>query len=107
MSRTSHPPAGDVERTTRGGCDGTHALHETVGSGASRSDLAGCARPLPKTLEDLVSFRAFANFIKEFIPSFHKHDKLLRPYAKKGARFKDYEADPEAQQAFKSLKEAV
>ena len=44
-------------------------------------------RPAPESLDDLVSFRASANFIKEFILDFHECDRWLRPYAKKGAKF--------------------
>ena len=42
--------------------------------------------PEPKIVEDIVSFRAFANFVKEFIPRFHELDAHLRPFTKKGCK---------------------
>ena len=36
--------------------------------------------PEPKCLDDIISFRAFANFVKEFIPSFHELDQYLKVY---------------------------
>jgi hypothetical protein len=65
------------------------------------------AWPEPQSLDDLVSFRAFCNFIKEFIPNFHDYDHHFRPYAKKGAKFADYQADAAAQKAFLDLRKAV
>ena len=63
--------------------------------------------PEPKGLEDLVSFRAFVNFVREYIPGLHTHERALRPYAKKGARFSDYRKDKAAQDAFQALKNGI
>ncbi len=63
--------------------------------------------PEPKAIEDLVSFRAYANYIREYIPNFADMDRYLKPYMKKGAKFKTYENDMKAQEAFKQLKTAV
>ena len=63
--------------------------------------------PEPKSLEDLVSFRAFVNFVREYIPGLHTHERALRPYAKKGARFSDYQKDKAAQDAFQALKNGI
>ena len=63
--------------------------------------------PDPACIDDLVSFRAFAAFIHEYIPSYHEYERHLRPYCKKGAKFKEYLADPEAVKAFEDLKQAV
>eukprot|EP00969_Alexandrium_andersonii_P235097 10380480-Alexandrium_andersonii.AAC.1 len=52
--------------------------------------------PDPKGLDDVVSFRAFVNFVKEFIPSFQELDRFLRPHTKKGARFEEYLKDQAA-----------
>ncbi len=45
--------------------------------------------------------------MKEFIPHYHEHDHNCRKYAKKGARFSQYEADADAQAAFEALKQGV
>jgi hypothetical protein len=82
-----------------------------VGQGARRLDPAKIQGlrdwPDPQSPDDLVSFRAYANFIKEYIPGYYDFDHLLRPYAKKGARIEDFRKDPEAVQAFKGLKAAL
>ena len=53
--------------------------------------------PLPTKTEDLISFLAFANFIKEFIPDYHAYTQHLRPYVKKGARIAEFAKDKRAQ----------
>ena len=63
--------------------------------------------PEPSSLDDVVSVRAYANFIKEYIPSFHVHDLHLRKYTKKGAKFSEWQGDAVAQQAFRDLRDAV
>lgn len=63
--------------------------------------------PAPTSLDDLVSFRAFANFVKEFIPDNHEHERHIHPFLKKGANFSDYLACPEAIKAFENLKHAI
>ena len=35
--------------------------------------------PEPKSLDDPVSFRAYVNFVREFILNLHEHEKALRP----------------------------
>ena len=40
--------------------------------------------PDPESPDSLVSFRAFANFLRELIPEFHKHTKEVKAYMKKG-----------------------
>ena len=39
--------------------------------------------PMPKTLDDVVSFRAFANYLREFIPQFTELDQTLKTATKK------------------------
>ncbi len=56
--------------------------------------------PAPQSTEDLNSFLAFANFIKDFIPSFHDHVRHLRPYVKKGVKFNAFHNDVAAKTAF-------
>ena len=63
--------------------------------------------PDPSSLDDIVSFRAFANFVNEFIPTFQEHDRYLRPYTKKGVRFADYQKDEQAKAAFAALRQAL
>ena len=40
--------------------------------------------PDPKGCDDIVSFLAFVNFLREFVPSFHEHSQHLKPYTKNG-----------------------
>ena len=74
-----------------------------VGEGCRKADPAKVEAlrswPNPTSLDDIVSFRAFANFVKEFIPTFQEHGQHLRPYTKKGARFAQYLEDKTAQSA--------
>ena len=42
--------------------------------------------PLPKNRDDVVSMRAFANYCREFIPSFMEHDQILKEMTKKDAK---------------------
>lgn len=63
--------------------------------------------PAPTSIDDLVSFRAYCNFIREFIPNFTQLDAPLKPYMKKGAKFHEYLKDLEAQAAFERLKHSV
>ena len=82
-----------------------------LGNGTRRVDPAKVETvrqwPQPRCLEDIISFRAFVNFLREFVPELADHDRFLRPYTKKGAKFADFERDQKAQAAFKALKEAV
>ena len=41
--------------------------------------------PAPKSLDDVASLRAFANYLREFLPSFQEHDSRLKAVTKKGA----------------------
>ena len=63
--------------------------------------------PLPTQIDDLISFLALANFIKEFIPDYHAYTQHLRPYVKKGARIADFQKDTIAHQAFYDLRESI
>ena len=63
--------------------------------------------PQPKSLDDLVSFRAYVNLVRGFIPNLHEHEKALRPYAKKGARIADYLKDERAQAGFQTRKKGI
>ena len=56
--------------------------------------------PEPKSLDDLVSFRAYCNFVREFIPNYNVIESPLRKYMKKGAKFADYLNDDAAKNAF-------
>ena len=60
--------------------------------------------PEPQTLADVISFRAYANFIREFLPAFQENDFHLKKYTKKGMKFSDYQRDEKAQEAFKRMK---
>ena len=92
-------------------CPEVSLLGFVLGNGARRVDPAKAKAlrdwPDPKCIDDIISFRAFANFIKEFIPSFHEHDALLRPFTKKGAKFNDYLGSAASQKAFSDLRDAV
>ena len=63
--------------------------------------------PDPTSTGDIVSFRAFANYLREYIPDFPELDAGLKKYAKKGARFNDHANDTVAQQSFNSLRQAL
>ena len=63
--------------------------------------------PGPKGCDDVVSFLAFVNFLREFVPTFHEHAQYLKPYTKKGASFKDWANDQPAQAAFRALRESL
>ena len=62
--------------------------------------------PEPASVDDVTSFLAFANFVREFIPDFHEHARWLRPLQKKGAKFKDLWTK-ETKDAFYALREAI
>ena len=62
--------------------------------------------PEPRSTDDVTSFLAFANFVREFIPDFHEHARHLRPLAKKGAKFGALWS-PECSRAFSSLRNAI
>ena len=57
--------------------------------------------------EDIVSMRAYANYIREYIPNSADLDMYLRPYLKKGARFVDYQEDKDATTAYGDIRAAV
>ena len=63
--------------------------------------------PDPQSIDDIISFRAYANYIREYIPDYCELIDSLKKYAKKGARFSDFLSDVSAQQAFSSLRQAV
>ena len=63
--------------------------------------------PNPKSIDVLVSFRTYCNFVREFIPNFASTEVPLKRYMKKGAKFADYEKDQGAQQAFERLKRSL
>ena len=79
-----------------------------VGQGEKRVDPAKAQGlrdwPDPKTLEDIDSFRAYANFIKEYIPNYVQLDAGLRPHGKKGATFEGYLADANAVKSFNDIR---
>ena len=81
-----------------------------VGNGTRRVDpkKAQALREWPDASEqgDVSSMRAFANYIREYIPDFAEHDRYLRPYLKKGAKFSDYAKDEKAQAAYAALRQA-
>jgi len=82
-----------------------------VGEG-TRTVQAGKAKALeewpdPKCLEDVVSFRAFANYLREFIPRFQELDSRLKVCTKKGVKWETWSADPENLAAFSSLRGAL
>ncbi|CAD7974209.1 unnamed protein product [Amoebophrya sp. A120] len=58
--------------------------------------------------DDLVSFLAFVNYLREFIPDYQRHRGPLAPYTKKhGKSFTQYQHDTEAQHAVKALKKSI
>ncbi|MEO2123515.1 MAG: RNase H-like domain-containing protein, partial [bacterium] len=63
--------------------------------------------PDPSDIADIVSFRAYANWIREYIPNFIELDAPLRTYTKKNAKFSDYMEDEKAQKAFSDMRTAV
>ena len=63
--------------------------------------------PFPKSIDDIISFRAFVNFVREVVPSFHEHDEHLRKYLKKGRKFAEYDKDEVAKTAFGHMRNAV
>ena len=65
------------------------------------------AWPEPSCLEVLASFRAYANWVRDYIPGYLEIDKKLRPYGKKGAPFQSYFKDEAAKTSFRQLKDAV
>ena len=63
--------------------------------------------PMPKTLDDVISFRAFANYLREFIPSFQENDARLKKCTKKGAKFEEWAADPLNIKAFENTRKSL
>ena len=63
--------------------------------------------PDPKCIEDVTSFRAYANFLREFIPSFLEDDQRLKVCTKKGADFEIWEADPKNLEAFHRMRKGL
>ena len=63
--------------------------------------------PAPSSLDDVASFRAYCNYVREFIPSFSTLEAPLRPYMRKGAKFQEYLNDSAATGTFKKLKTAL
>ena len=59
--------------------------------------------PEPQSRDDVVSFRAYCNYLKEFIPGYHDMELHLREYTKQGVDFKRYAQDKKAQAAFVAL----
>ena len=63
--------------------------------------------PDPKALDDVVSFRAFANYLRDFILRFQELDQRLKSLTKKGARFDDWLADGKNMEAFREMRNAL
>ena len=61
----------------------------------------------PKNKEDVISFRAFANFLREFIPSFLLHDQRLKEMTKKGANFDLWWEKKENRDAFDAVRKSL
>ena len=89
----------------------TQLLGFRVGQGLRKCDPAKVQGlrewPAPRTVDDLISFRAYANYIKEYIPGYHEYEVKLKPYCKKGALIEQFEQDQGAVQAFHDLKSAL
>ena len=51
--------------------------------------------------------RAYANYIREYIPNSADMGVHLRPYLKKGARFADYPKDDNATKAYSDMRASV
>ena len=88
-----------------------HLLGFKLGRGLRFVDPGKAVRieswPAPSSLDDVVSFRAYCNYVREFIPSFSTLEAPLRPYMRKGAKFQEYLNDSAATGAFKKLKTAL
>ena len=63
--------------------------------------------PDPKCLDDVVSFRAYANYLREFIPRFSELDQHLKNATKKDMTWDVWFAKPESLNAFKEMREAL
>ena len=63
--------------------------------------------PQEQSIEDLTSMFHFANYLREFIPDFHRIAAPLKPYRAKGAKRENYLKDEEAQKAAQELRGAV
>ena len=61
--------------------------------------------PSPKSCADIMSFLAFANYLRMYLgPRFVDKSMPLRKYTKKGSDFSMYAHDAEAQKAFQDIK---
>lgn len=63
--------------------------------------------PDPTCIEDVTSFRAYANFLREFIPRFAELDVRLKSCTKKSAQWQDWASDPENLRAFSEMRTAL
>ena len=63
--------------------------------------------PKEESLADLNSMFHFANYLREFIPDFHRLAAPLKAYRAKGAKWEAYVADEEAVKAAQGLRHSV
>ena len=63
--------------------------------------------PDPVSGDNLVSFRAFANYLKSFIPGYVQLTDKFKVYARKGGKIAAFWKDEVAVQGFRDLKEAI
>ena len=63
--------------------------------------------PEERSIEDLVSMFHFANYLREFIPDFHRITAPLKPFRAKGAKWETYLQDKVAQKATQELRMSV
>ena len=63
--------------------------------------------PDPSNTSDVVSLRAYGNYLREFIPNFMKLDQRLKTMTKKNADFTKWMEDPENMKAFSDLRNAL
>ena len=55
----------------------------------------------------MVSFLAFANYVREFRPEYPEQSRHLRPLTKKGAKFELYSSNPQCAKVFLSIRETL
>eukprot|EP00392_Amoebophrya_sp_AT5.2_P017539 g17912.t1 len=61
----------------------------------------------PKSVDDVVSYRCMAVWLRQFCPFFGELVLPLNGFGKKGRSFADYQKDPDAQLSMRYLREAI
>ena len=58
----------------------------------------------PTTLDDVISFRAFANYLREYITRFSELDQHLNTATKQGIKWHGWVTDPRGMEASREMK---